>query len=287
MAVLKLHKGVLKMNNIYAYLKLALVLAITSFAYAFVISAGVIGIDTISNFTTTPGSFFIKCLSISFTVILFFRSLMSYRRILMMKKLEEIRKLEGFSQAYFTELNRQISSTKNRVMKNYKTMVLADSYGEIRDYKKAFEVLRTLNVNKLSDRLKALYYNSAIYFYLMVDDVNSACFAAEQGKDYIEKFRYGSEFGSAITHTLATLEYAQGNLQKAENMLMLAKSNSSHNHSIVSCDLLLGKIYLKTDRKQYAHNLVLQDLRIVETQRQKEDLAELMKEIEDAFAEAN
>lgn len=275
------------MNNIYTYLRLALVLAITSFAYAFVISAGIIGIDTISNFTTTPGSFFIKCLSISFTVILFFRAIMSYRRILLNKKITEIRKLEGFSPAYFNELNRQISSTKNRVLKNYKTMVLADSYGEIRDYKKAFEILRTLNVNKLNDRLKALYFNSAVYFYLMVNDVKSACFAAEQGRDFIDKFRYSSYFGSAITHTLAALEYAQGNLQKAESMLMLAKSNTSHNHSIISCDLLLGKIYLKTNRKQYAYNLVLQDLRIVESQRQKEDLTALMKEIEAAFAEAN
>jgi len=114
-------------------IKLIFAIAIFSLVFAFAIAIIALWLNMILNFKIAPAMCFNKSFIIAFCLILFFMIFKTSKTLSLYNKLDDIRKLEGFSPRYFEELNHQISIEKRITIKTSKMLILSEGYEKIRD----------------------------------------------------------------------------------------------------------------------------------------------------------
>lgn len=159
-----------------------------------------------------------------------------------------------------------IKSSTNNVLKSKISLSITHVFTEAGQYQKALEYVKMANFKKsyeafnknifLPAKYKLMYYNNIIYAYLMVNDIVNAQTAFDAGKKIIMKFKNNKNFNTALSHTLAILEYSKGNYRDAENLIAFSLTSTNSKDAIDELNLLKTKIYLKTSRNNEAEILL-------------------------------
>lgn len=193
----------------------------------------------------------------------------------------------GYSDDVIAYYEKQARRSRNSEVKLESTLMLASCYAEALRYDEAFEALAKVELADIThDALRAAYFNTAVYIYLMAGDFASAERLYICGKALLDKYasgKYGSEFGAEISHTIAAMEFARGNIYQAELMLGEIK-NMVHSDKVSSaCDIYLIMIYLATDRLEEAKATAEAAFPFVSCYRDKQTMLRLMRCIEGAY----
>ncbi|MFA5659620.1 MAG: hypothetical protein WC900_10105 [Oscillospiraceae bacterium] len=192
----------------------------------------------------------------------------------------------GYTDVLFSHLSEKIAREKSPAKRAYHQLVLASSLERGKRNEEALEVMSKVDYSSLRGFLCAEYYNCYAWIYLSMQDTENAGRVLESGKFVIQPYRYSKLIGSAVNHTYAVYDYCLGKLNSAETLLLEAKGMSKFDTNITSCDLFLALIYLKTNRKELARDIIVKRIGHEGNPRNREDLQKLMKKIERAFAEA-
>lgn len=198
------------------------------------------------------------------------------------KNVSDMLDSQGYSDEYFSMLKKYVdkSSEKN------KAMAMISLAGELSDAgksKEAISVLKQISLVGATDEVIADYYNAYIYILIMGGDLENAEIAYGAGRKFLDMYKDKKSNGAAILHTLGVLEYARGNLPKAENLFILAKARSKHQDVENTCNMFLALIYLKTGRLIYAKKITADTIPNIKNPRQKQDIIKLMKLVESAY----
>jgi len=222
----------------------------------------------------------------TFTILVFVFTVRNFIAFKTNFKLYELKKDELHPDYFFNKYHSYLESVSFENKMAEKMLYISEEYEQAKNYEKAFEIMKSINIKKLSSLLLARYYCCLAYLYIMVNELEGAKNILQIGGFYLEKYKHKNDIGGRIFRTFGLLEYSQGNFQKAENYLMNAKTLSFSNEEIVKNEIILGHIYLKTNRKEYAKDLAIKASKVVEFKRQREDLIELIENIEKSFLEA-
>ncbi len=262
-----------------------------SLAFAVIISmiAGIfIGgliviINLIFNISISQTYFFLTAFESALVISLILSIAYIIREYILMNKLSEIFKEHGDSREYINELERQIASEKFALKKARLQLLLANNYEQQRDYEKVFETVKSIDVENLTNSMKAKFYSDIVYYYVMTNQLDNAKYVLKLSEKYIEKYYCRGEYASSICNNLGVFEYSQGNLIKAETNFLYAKGYAKSQRDKINADLYLGLIYVNTNRKEYARDIVLDNIKKVRNKRHKEDMTKLINRIEIAF----
>lgn len=194
---------------------------------------------------------------------------------------------EGYTDDVIEYYQKLADRAKNTDAKIEAQLMLASCYAEALRYDDAFSVLHDVELESVdSDVTRAAYFNTAVYIYLMADDFATAEKLYVSGKALLDKYclseRRG-EFAAEISHTMAVMEYARGNIYKAEAMLHEIQEASHSDRILSACGIYLIMIYLATDRTEEAKVTAENIFPLISCRRDKEALLRLMHCIENAY----
>lgn len=198
------------------------------------------------------------------------------------KKLDKMLCEKGYCDEYYEALRKRCE--KRFGEGNFQGRIsLAAALCDGERYGEAIEEMKAVDISGASGEMLAEYYNAYLYILLMAQDMESAETAAAAGGEYLQKFSEKKSFGGEILHTLGVLEYARGNYDEAEKLLLKAKKAAKLHYTENACNMYLALVCLKTDRKEQAKKLTSETIPYVTNPRQKEDLKKLMGLVEKAY----
>ena len=220
----------------------------------------------------------ISILAFSCIVIIISLILNSIRK----KSLSGILNVDGYSDEYFSKLNKIVDKSKNQ-NKVFAMLSLAGELSDAGRSKEAIKVLKKIDLSYASDEIIAEYYNAYIYILTLGGDLENAETAYGAGKILLDKIKNKKSNSGTIFHTLGVLEYAKGNIVKAENYFISAKMYTKMQEVENTCNMYLALIYLKTGRREYAKKITVDTIPYIENPRQKQDMIKLMKLVETSY----
>lgn len=195
--------------------------------------------------------------------------------------------IEGYTDDVIKYYQKLADRAKNTDTKIEALLMLASCYAEALRYDDAFDVLHSVELQSVdSEVTRAAYFNTAVYIYLISGDFATAEKLYVSGKALLDKYCLGErrgEFAAEISHTMAAMEYARGNIYKAETMFDEIKSASHSDRIVSACGIYLIMIYLATDRPEEAKITAENIFPLISCRRDKESLLRLMRCIENAY----
>ena len=195
-----------------------------------------------------------------------------------------IRNEKGYCDEYFDFLD--CARKKGGKRRRFRlSLTLASELADAERYEEAEKVLYELadSAANLGKAAGVDYANACIYIFLIQGKTELAEIAVAGAGQALYDTAQKKSNGGAINHTLGVLEYAKGNLSRAESLLVHAKAQASSVYSKNACDMYLALIYLKTDRREYAKKAVSGMLGNISNPRQASDVKRLMALVEQAY----
>lgn len=192
----------------------------------------------------------------------------------------------GYSDDVIAYYKKQASRAKHTDNAAESLLMLASCYAEALRYDEAFDVLKGIDLADIeSDVVRAEYFNTAVYIYLISGDFATAERLYVSGKSLLDKYSQSSygEFAAEISHTAAAMEYARGNLCRAEQMFTEIKNCSKSDRIISACGIYLVMIYLAGSRLEEAKTTAESIFPFISCYRDKQNILRLMRCIESAY----
>ncbi|MFT3951528.1 MAG: hypothetical protein QM689_06205 [Oscillospiraceae bacterium] len=192
----------------------------------------------------------------------------------------------GYSDAYYQICREQYAIATKPLHKALYQIAYADRLAEGQRYDDAFAAFDSVDLSQLPPRYCALFFNDRLWITLQAGRVDEAQRLYAISREILSKPQPGT-VGISIRHTLAVFELHRGNYAFAESELLAVKyatpvtNETLHMH----CNLYLGLIYLRTNRKEYAREIAQQTIPLVRTPRDKDDLAKLLKLVDAAYVQ--
>ena len=148
---------------------------------------------------------------------------------------------------------------KSKFAKSYNTSKMDLATGLIAqgDFEKAIEAMKSIDPKKLPLYDRGFYYNNLAAMQADNDKLNDAIETFNKGIGYINSQLTNNQYDGYRLKTLAKIELLKGNYEKAEELLLIALNKPLLNHHYVnSINLLLAKVYIKTNRTDQARKIL-------------------------------
>ncbi len=195
-------------------------------------------------------------------------------------RIKLIFKKHGVNDELIDMLKESVLKAKNPAKKAALMLRVAGFYGEGEFYDECYESLGYIDFNLLNNIGKMQYYNIYIYANTLQGNISVAEQLCRQGSFFINNEMIPAKLRAPVWHTIAVLEYAKGEYQNCENLLMQAMNSSKSRLLICDCNLYLGLCYLQTGRKEMASACADNAKKQVSSLYQRENLEKLKKLIE-------